>query len=414
MVETAPAPTEPENKAATAAVSVPLVPAPPREMPAEAVSVYTIQPLTANTEGPASPEHPLAAVPGFATRLEGYCSARSSQLSALAAKYSRGLDAQINLAADAGDLTSANAFRDEKSRVETLSFALPDSPTGMIESAIDHTVSALPELPEGSPEELVSLRQTWTIEANKIRGNLDVALQRSLEILETELTRARDFEKATSIMEFRKNLPTFTREIVVSQEKVVTPKEPVTIVLFDGITLDGWVGVPGPGAFSVDDGAIRLEGKGGELFYKGKNGVPFEVTDFELTLTAQTEQQANSGVFFHCGAKPNGFEKGLEVQIANENSDPRKTGTLWGISDAVERMPARDGEWFDLRIVVSGKTVSSHVDGKKLMEWTEPDDWTPPTGKPGYRIGKGTFALQANGGVTWIKDIVLKLPAKDD
>jgi len=104
------------------------------------------------------------------------------------------------------------------------------------------------------------------------------------------------------------------------------------------------------------------------------------------------------------------YKNGFEVQIANDHSDPSKTGTLWGVSDPVNRMPARDGEWFELRMVVSGKTVSSSVDGKKLMEWTEPDDWTPPNGKPEPRIGRGTIGLQANGGVTWIKDMVLKCP----
>lgn len=147
------------------------------------------------------------------------------------------------------------------------------------------------------------------------------------------------------------------------------------------------------------------------LYYTGTSDDDPEITDFDLTMTIKTEQSANSGVFFHCVGDPSGsYKNGFEVQIANDHSDPSKTGTLWGVSDPVNRMPARDGEWFELRMVVSGKTVSSSVDGKKLMEWTEPDDWTPPNGKPEPRIGRGTIGLQANGGVTWIKDMVLKCP----
>jgi hypothetical protein len=73
-------------------------------------------------------------------------------------------------------------------------------------------------------------------------------------------------------------------------------------------------------------------------------------------------------------------------------------------------MPAHDGTWFEYRIVVFGKTVSTYVDGRNVMKWTQPTSWMPPAKQPRARLGKGAIGLQANGGVIWVRDVVLKLP----
>jgi hypothetical protein len=73
-------------------------------------------------------------------------------------------------------------------------------------AAIEETL-ALAELPEeGASPALAALRQTWTRERTRIQGELDEALQRSLQALESEMTRARDFAKAKEVLAFRESL----------------------------------------------------------------------------------------------------------------------------------------------------------------------------------------------------------------
>jgi hypothetical protein len=131
--------------------------------------------------------------------------------------------------------------------------------------------------------------------------------------------------------------------------------------------------------------------------------------DFVLTLKVKTEKRANSGVYVHCPRNKDNvsFSNALELQIANENSDPQKTGSVWSVARFNELI-VHDGEWFDYRIEVHGMTVTTYINDSKVVEWTQPEDWTPP--KAGARLSEGTIGLQSNGGVVWFKDIELIVP----
>ncbi|MCP5549718.1 MAG: SUMF1/EgtB/PvdO family nonheme iron enzyme [Akkermansiaceae bacterium] len=146
----------------------------------------------------------MTAIPGFRTRADGYLSARKSQVSALATNYLRGLDARLNQAADGGNLTLAKAFRGEKARVEALQKSLAAAITDPV-AAVGQSAT-LPDLPEGSPAELAALRQTWETERQKIRDDLDAKLRQSLQALERELTKAREFELADAVVAYRQGL----------------------------------------------------------------------------------------------------------------------------------------------------------------------------------------------------------------
>lgn len=377
-------------------------------------AVVPLSPAQTST-APKPTANPLAAIPGFQSRLAAYLAARGTQLTDLATKYERGLDSRINQAADAGDLALVKVFREEQSLVADMKKSLADPPVDTM-AAVEKSAS-LPALPDGSPESLVAMRTTWETEQQKIRDDLDGKLSISLQALEAELTRSRAFDQAEAVLTYRGNLNGRKghngTSTVVPSAAAIRPSTGKSgpFRLFDGKSLDGWRSVPEGTFFRVLDGAIRIEGRPADLFYEGSQVDALSISDFDLTMSVKTEGQANSGVFFHCVRKPDGsYERGPEFQIANENKDPQKTGSLWRVGEPVTRMPVRDGEWFEYRMVVSGKTATTYVDGRKLMEWIQPDDWTPPAERPGVRLGKGTFALQANGGIVWIKDIVLKLP----
>ena len=184
--------------------------------------------------------------------------------------------------------------------------------------------------------------------------------------------------------------------------------------LFDGKTLNGWRASENKGTFTVTDGMVVAHGARSHLFYTG----PIENADFrnfELKADVMTEPGANSGIYFHTEYQETGWpDKGYEVQVNNTHSDWRKTGGLYAVQD-VRLSPAKDGQWFTEHIIVRGKRIIIKVDGKTTVDWTEPEDWEPPSGMPGRRISHGTFALQGHDpcSIVYYKNIMVKpLPDK--
>lgn len=167
------------------------------------------------------------------------------------------------------------------------------------------------------------------------------------------------------------------------------------VALFDGKTLDGWRASEKPGTFSVEDGAIVVHGPRSHLYYVG----PVQdhaFTDFEWKADVMTTPGSNSGMYFHTQFQAEGWpSKGYEVQVNNSHTDPKRTGGLYGIQDVLEP-PARDNEWFTQHIIVQGQRIVVKVDGKTLVDYTEPDDVERPPDMAGRRLSSGTFALQGH------------------
>ena len=188
------------------------------------------------------------------------------------------------------------------------------------------------------------------------------------------------------------------------------------ITLFDGSSLDGWRASETKDTFQLRDGMLVANGERSHLFYVGDvNGGKFQ--SFELKVDVKTEHNSNGGVYFHTAYQEVGWpDKGFEVQVNNSYKDPRKTGSLYAVSD-LTKAPARDGEWFTEHIIVQGKNVTVKVDGKTVIEWTEPDDWPglidPANGQnfPQRKIDSGTFALQGHdpGSTVYYRNIRVKL-----
>lgn len=166
-------------------------------------------------------------------------------------------------------------------------------------------------------------------------------------------------------------------------------------LLFDGKTLDGWKANELPGTFSVVDGQIVVKGPRSHLFYFGPVG-NHDFVNFELSLEVKTFPKGNSGVFFHTGWQDKGWPaKGYEMQVNNSHADPRRTAGLYAIKDNRDAV-ARDKEWFVLTLKVEGKRVVTAVDGKQVIDFTEPHDWVPPAGQPEKRLAAGTIAIQGH------------------
>ena len=93
----------------------------------------------------------------------------------------------------------------------------------------------------------------------------------------------------------------------------------------------------------------------------------------------------------------------------NTHRDPKKTGGLYDIKDVFE-VNAKDNEWFTEHITVEGKHVVVKVDGKTVVDWTQPEDFVPPKNHKLRVIDHGTFALQGHdpGSEVHYKNIMVK------
>ncbi len=104
-----------------------------------------------------------------------------------------------------------------------------------------------------------------------------------------------------------------------------------------------------------------------------------------------TTPGSNSGIYFHTKYQEKSWPTtGFEVQVNNSHTDWRRTGSLYAINDVKETF-VKDNEWYTQEIIVIGKKVSVKINGKTVMEYTEPAN---PTGTK--IISSGTFALQGH------------------
>lgn len=181
------------------------------------------------------------------------------------------------------------------------------------------------------------------------------------------------------------------------------------VSLFDGKTLTGWKVGENADTFKVENGAIVINGPRAHLYYDG----PVQNHDFknfEFKADVMTTAGSNSGIYFHTVYQEGGWPaKGYEVQVNNSHTDPKRTAGLYSVKDNMEA-PAKDDEWFTMQIVVRGKHVTTMVNGKTIVDYTEPDGVERPKDMAQRLISSGTFALQGHDpkSKVLVKNIMVK------
>jgi 3-keto-disaccharide hydrolase len=185
------------------------------------------------------------------------------------------------------------------------------------------------------------------------------------------------------------------------------PVEPGFTGLFTGTDLTGWK-ITGPvESFSVKDGAIvaNAQGAPSHAYYDGPIG-NHAFRNFELKVDVMTRKGSNGGIYVLTEYEANPANvrasgrfpsKGFEIQVNNSHTDRARTGSLYHVQDVLDESPAKDDQWFTEQIVVKGDRITVSVDGKQVVQWTQPADWDGGREGPGRRItGPGTIALQAH------------------
>jgi hypothetical protein len=203
------------------------------------------------------------------------------------------------------------------------------------------------------------------------------------------------------------------------------------ISMFNGKDLTGWKSNEEvPGVFTVENGELKVSGGRAHLFYVGPNGEA-KFQSFELKLKVKTTPGSNSGVYFHTQYQEKGWpDKGFECQVNSTHTDPKKTGSLYGVINILALLdgqkepeggkhikvplaPSTDGEWFDYNIKVEGKHITLSVNGKTTVDFIEPEGWDPVKelkNMPGRKLSEGTIAIQGHDpkSTTFYKDIFIK------
>jgi hypothetical protein len=166
------------------------------------------------------------------------------------------------------------------------------------------------------------------------------------------------------------------------------------VSLFDGKSLEGWkVSEENPGSWKVVDDTLMCDGPRAHLFYVGREA---PMKNFHFTAEVKTSPNSNSGIYFHTQYQGEGWPKyGYECQVNLTHQDPKKTSSLYGVVN-IDDPGLMDNEWYTQEIIVQGRHVELKVNGKTMVDYTEPENQPAFDSSFERRLGSGTIALQAH------------------
>lgn len=215
------------------------------------------------------------------------------------------------------------------------------------------------------------------------------------------------------------------------------------VVLFDGSTLAGWRGYNRqdvPGKWTVEDGAIKINGGGaGEAQSSDGGDLIFDqkFKNFELELEWKVDKGSNSGIFYlaqEVEGQPI-YISAPEYQILDNENHPdaklgidgnRKSASLYDMIAAVPQNAKPAGEWNTTKIMVYKGTVVHYQNGEVVLEyhlWTP--QWKEMLDKSKFSNEKwpdayallldcgganheGYIGLQDHGDNVWFRNITVK------
>jgi hypothetical protein len=199
--------------------------------------------------------------------------------------------------------------------------------------------------------------------------------------------------------------------------------------LFNGRDLTGWAANNNPESFAVKDGVLRIQAPGtacAHLFYVGEpkdalakgsttKPEPVKFKNFELEAVVKAEPNSNGGIFIHTDMsvrdKALHLARGYEVQLNSSAKEKRKTGSLYAIVD-LDKSPVDETKWFTINVKVVDKRITVAVDGKQILDYTEPPNAERPKERAGRLLAAdgGGIALQAHDkdSVWYFKEVKVK------
>lgn len=184
------------------------------------------------------------------------------------------------------------------------------------------------------------------------------------------------------------------------------------VPLFNGKTLDGWIG--SVSGYTVEDGAIVcIPGKGGNLF------TDKEYSDFHLKLEIKLTPGANNGIGLRSPLQGDPAYVGMEIQVLDDHAPKYKNlkpyqyhGSVYGVAPAKRGHLKPAGEWNSQEIICRGRQVTIKLNGEVIVDVDLDEASTPKTidgaNHPGLKRQSGHIGFLGHGSRVEFRNIRIK------
>ncbi|MHB8970178.1 MAG: 3-keto-disaccharide hydrolase [Pirellulaceae bacterium] len=176
------------------------------------------------------------------------------------------------------------------------------------------------------------------------------------------------------------------------------------VPIFDGKSLDGWVGLnDDTSSYYVRDGILICTKTGNVHIFTKK-----EYANFILRLQIKLDPGGNNGIGIRTEVSDSPHIKGMEIQVLEDSyyddGDPIKLkdyqhhGSIYGLVPAKTGHLKPPGEWNDEEILCDGRHIKVTLNGTVIVD-ADLDKVKPLDGAehPGMKYTKGHLGLHAHG-----------------
>lgn len=151
-------------------------------------------------------------------------------------------------------------------------------------------------------------------------------------------------------------------------ESLKTSPESEAISLFDGESLEGWIGATK--SYEVRDGVIAcIKGTGGNLFTEN------EYSDFEFSFEFRLTPGANNGLGIRSPLEGDPAYVAIELQILDNDADKYKNlqqyqyhGSAYGVAAAKRGALNPTGEWNHQTVRCEGRQITVTLNDEVILD----------------------------------------------
>ncbi|MBN1343837.1 MAG: DUF1080 domain-containing protein [Phycisphaerae bacterium] len=169
------------------------------------------------------------------------------------------------------------------------------------------------------------------------------------------------------------------------------------VPLFNGKDLTGWKPTGKPEAWSVRNGMIECDGRGGGWLLTEKT-----YGDFILKLQYKVSPGCNSGVAIRCAPKKPGFT-GMELQILDDfggRANKHSSMSVYSSITVKKHMSRPAGQWNDVQVTCRGPKLKVIWNGE-LVQDVDLDAHR----ELAKRLRRGHIGVQDHGHYVWFRNI---------
>ena len=189
-------------------------------------------------------------------------------------------------------------------------------------------------------------------------------------------------------------------------------KEAGFVPLFDGKTLNGWVGATK--GYVPEGGSLVCLKKGGGNLLTEK-----EYSDFIFRFEFKLTPGANNGLAIRAPLKGNAAFVGMELQILDDTAEKYKNlrpyqfhGSIYGVVPAKRGFLKPVGEWNSQEVICKGRRVTVILNGTTIVDADLDEAGTPQTidhrPHPGLKNEKGHIGFLGHGARIEFRNIRIK------